>query len=131
MRGCSYGAHIPHGTNSPAPPWRASQRLTRVCPLRAAVITAERAIKRKLALARAADGAEDDASDGGGDAPERDGDWGASRKDYYDDEGVDVDVRCAFVWCSVLAALLSNFVSRALRTAALCAWGRSWDGPYD
>lgn len=60
-------------------------------PLTHAVIAAERALNRKHALRKAAGSdEEEETEDDEGDA---DKDWGGKKGEYYDDAGVDVDVR--------------------------------------
>jgi hypothetical protein len=69
-----------------------------------AVIEAERAIKRKLALNKAGEDSDPEANEEHEDA---DGTlaWGASREAYYDAEDVDVDVSFSIAILSRLCAL--------------------------
>ena len=55
------------------------------------MIAAERALKRKHALRKAAEDSDGDGAEGDSDDDEKH--WGAGKDKYYDAEDVDVDVR--------------------------------------
>lgn len=85
-------------------------------PAACAVVAAERAIKRRMALGK---GEKDSDEESEGDEEDTTGaKWGKKRSEYYNDEGVDVDV-CPHL-LRTLHQLLHQLRRIALRRSADC-----------